>query len=183
MTILQYGHTKTYFINGLLIDTDYSGTINQFFKCIKESNININDIKYILATHYHPDHIGIVPELMKLGIKLIVIDIQKDYIHFSDNIYKKDKLPFEPIDESKIILLPINKGREFFKSLNIDGEIISTTSHSNDSITIIFDNGDCIIGDIEPESYIDIYKSNNKLKEDWDKINSYNTKKIYYSHH
>ena len=32
MTILQYGHTKTYFINGLLIDTDYAGTINQFFK-------------------------------------------------------------------------------------------------------------------------------------------------------
>ena len=140
MTILQYGHTKTYFINGLLIDTDYAGTINQFFKCINENNINIKDIKYILATHYHPDHIGIVPELMKLGIKLIVIDIQKDYIHFSVNIYKKDKLPFEPIDESKIIILPINKGREFFKSLNIDGEIISTTSHSNDSITIIFDN-------------------------------------------
>lgn len=121
MTILQYGNTKTYLINGLLIDTDYAGTINQFFKCINENNINIKDIKYILATHYHPDHIGIVPELMKLGIKLIVIDIQKDYIHFSDNIYKKDKLPFEPIDESKIIILPINKGREFLKSLNIDG--------------------------------------------------------------
>jgi hypothetical protein len=65
----------------------------------------------------------------------------------------------------------------------VDGEIISTPSHSNDSISIILDNIGIIVGDIEPYNYIDIYKDNAKLKEDWDKINSYNPKCIYYSHH
>lgn len=183
MTILRYGHTNTYYINGLLIDTDYAGTINQFYKCIKENNIDIKDIKYILATHYHPDHIGLVPELVNLGIKLIILDIQKDYVHFADNIFKKDKKSFTLIDESKAIVIPIEESRGFLKTLNIDATIISTKSHSDDSITILFDNGDCIIGDVEPYFYIDIYKDNIKLKEDWDKINSYNPKKIYYSHH
>ena len=183
MIKLKYGNTNTYYINGLLIDTDYAGTINKFYRCIKENNINVKDIKYVLATHYHPDHMGLISELMNLGIKLLLIDIQKEYVHFSDHIFVKDKFNYKPIDESKAHIISINDSRLFLKSLNIDGEIISTPSHSNDSITIIFDNGDFIIGDLEPYDYIDIYKDNIKLKNDWDKINSYNPKNIYYSHH
>jgi len=181
--ILKYGNTNTYYIYGLLIDTDYAGTINQFYKCIKENNINIKDIKYVVATHYHPDHMGLISELMKLNIKLLLIDIQKEYIHFSDNIFNKDKISYTPIDESLATIISIKDSRSFLKLLNIDGEIISTPSHSNDSISIILDNIGIIVGDIEPYNYIDIYKDNAKLKEDWDKINSYNPKCIYYSHH
>ncbi len=36
MTIkLKYSNTNTYFVNGLLIDTDYAGTLPLFFKEIK----------------------------------------------------------------------------------------------------------------------------------------------------
>lgn len=183
MKILKYGNTNTFFVNGLLIDTDYAGTINKFFKCIKENNININDIKYVVATHYHPDHIGLISELMKLGVKLLLIDTQKDYIHYSDNIFKKDKVQYDTIDESLATIISIKNSRNFLKKLNIDGNIISTKSHSEDSISIVLDNIGIIVGDIEPYSYIEIYKDNLKLKEDWALINSYNPKKIYYSHH
>ncbi|MCI8376865.1 MAG: hypothetical protein HFI29_15780 [Lachnospiraceae bacterium] len=36
-----------------------------------------------MATHYHPDHIGLVSELQKMGIKLLRIDTQCDYVHFA----------------------------------------------------------------------------------------------------
>ena len=87
---LKYGNTHTFFIRGmsgnLLVDTDYAGTLPAFYRAIKECKIKISDITYILATHYHPDHIGLVSELMNQGVKLLVIDIQYSYIHFADSI-------------------------------------------------------------------------------------------------
>ena len=66
---LKYGNTNTFFIRGiegnLLIDTDYAGTLPAFYRTLKENNIKISDITYVLATHYHPDHMGIVSEIMK----------------------------------------------------------------------------------------------------------------------
>lgn len=56
-----------------MIDTDYAGTLPAFYKTIKELGIKVSDITYILATHYHPDHIGLVSELMSQGVKLIIL--------------------------------------------------------------------------------------------------------------
>ena len=75
ITKLKYGNTNTFFIRGkpggLLVDTDYAGTLHAFYKAVKENKIKINDRTYVLATHYHPDHIGLVSELMKLGVTLL----------------------------------------------------------------------------------------------------------------
>lgn len=88
---LKYGNTNTFFVRGingnLLVDTDYAGTLPAFYRAIKEHNIKISDITYVLATHYHPDHIGLISELMELGVKLLLIDTQVEYIHFSDEIF------------------------------------------------------------------------------------------------
>ena len=77
---IKYGNTNTFFIRGtggsLLIDTDYAGTMPAFYRAIKNHDIKISDITYVLATHYHPDHIGLVSELMKQGVKLLLIDTQ-----------------------------------------------------------------------------------------------------------
>ena len=60
VTKLKYGNTNTYFIRGekggILLDTDYAGTLPMFYKEIKQNGIALKDITYILATHYHPDH-------------------------------------------------------------------------------------------------------------------------------
>lgn len=72
MQNLKYGNTNTYFINGLLFDTDMPGTMPQFFKVIKQNDIPFDGIQYVLASHYHPDHIGLISELMGMGIKLVV---------------------------------------------------------------------------------------------------------------
>ena len=66
--------------------------------------------------------------------------------------------------------------------MGISGKIISTTSHSEDSIALILDNGICFVGDLEPIEYIDAYDDNVKLKNDWKLVMSYNPKIIYYAH-
>ncbi len=47
---LEYGNTNTYFAQGrsggLLIDTDYAGTLLDFYKSLKGNNISISDFLY-----------------------------------------------------------------------------------------------------------------------------------------
>lgn len=183
---LRYGNTNTFFIrgtSGLLIDTDLPGTLPAFYKSIKEYNIKTGDISYVLATHYHPDHIGLISELMKQGIKLFLIDTQKPYIHFSDEIFARDKrLKYEPINTDNSIIITVKNSRKFLKNIGIEGEIISTPSHSEDSVSVILDSGICFVGDLEPMEYLGAYDENPKLKADWELVMSYRPKTIYYSH-
>ncbi len=184
---LKYGNTNTFFIRGtkanILVDTDYAGTLPSFYKEIKKYHIEIKDITYVLATHYHPDHIGLISELVKQGVRLLLIDTQKQYVHFSDEIFARNKrLNYEPIDTENAVCISCEESRKFLHSVGVDGEIISTASHSNDSISVILDNGNCYVGDLEPIDYLAAYDDNTKLGKDWKLIMSYNPKTIYYAH-
>ena len=187
MIKLRYGNTNTFYIagakGGLLIDTDYAGTLPQFFKAIKTACIDISDISYMLATHYHPDHIGIVSELQKLGVTLLIVDVQHSSVHFADDIFFRDKrLNYKPIDENVAKVISCAESRSFLCSIGISGEIIYTPSHSEDSVSIILDDGNCIVGDLEPVDYLAAYDHNPRLKSDWEQIMSYHPKRILYAH-
>lgn len=187
VTRLRYGNTNTFFLRGemgnLLIDTDYAGTLPLFYRAIKEHSIRVRDIDYVLATHYHPDHIGLIGELMKHGVKLLVLDTQLSYIHFSDELFKRDKrIHYEPITAETATVIRSEDSRSFLKSIGIDGEIVVTPSHSEDSVSLILDRGTCFVGDLEPVEYLGGYEQNEKLKRDWDLIMRYTPKVIYYAH-
>ncbi|MBQ8799945.1 MAG: MBL fold metallo-hydrolase [Lachnospiraceae bacterium] len=184
---LKYGNTNTFFIRGtrgnLLVDTDYAGTLPLFYKEIKRQNISLKDITYVLATHYHPDHMGLVSELMKQGVKLLLVDVQREYVGFSDEIFAREKwLEYEPICKEEATVITCEESRTFLKSFGIEGEIISTTSHSEDSVALLLDDGTCFVGDLEPMEYLGAYEENGKLKEDWALVMSYEPKVVYYAH-
>ena len=186
MTELIYGNTKTFYIKGdkggLLVDTDYAGTMPAFYRSLKESGIAVKEISFALVTHYHPDHMGLVGDLQKQGVKLLLIDTQKDHVHFSDTIFQKDRISFSPVDETAAEIISCTESRAFLADTGISGEIVSTPSHSVDGISIILDDGDCIVGDLEPFEYIDAYEDNLLLKTDWELLLSFKPKRILFSH-
>ena len=188
VTKLKYGNTNTYFIRGakgsILLDTDYAGTLQMFYKEIKKNDISLKDITYILATHYHPDHMGLVGELVSMGVKFLVMDTQVPNLHFSDDLFSRDKtlriLPSVPEDKAEVIAC--KDSRAFLAALGIDGEIVSTPSHSEDSITFVLDSGDCFVGDLEPMEFMDGYEENKALQSDWEKVMSFSPRVIHYGH-
>jgi glyoxylase-like metal-dependent hydrolase (beta-lactamase superfamily II) len=187
LTKIRYGNTNTVLIKGdkgsILIDTDYAGTMPSFYKTIKSLGIKVSDITYVLATHYHPDHIGLISELMSQGVKLIIMESQTDFVHYSDGIFEKESyLGYKPIDESKARVIPFENSRDFLKGLGIEGEIISTPSHSEDSISVLLDDGTFIVGDLEPLEYLEAYEDNKRLKADWDTLLRESPKRIIYAH-
>ena len=184
---LRYGNTNTFLVHGrngyLLVDTDYAGTLPAFYGAIKKHNIKVSDISYVLTTHYHPDYMGLVSELMKQGVKLLVMDAQCPYIHYADEIFSKDKrLNYNPINEEDALVISCKESRDFLKRIGVEGEIVSTTSHSQDSISLVLDEGVCIVGDLEPIEYLGAYDENVSLKADWELIMSFKPKLIYYAH-
>ena len=182
--LLKYGNTNTYYINGkngsILVDSDWAGTLPAFYKKIKE--LNIKNIDYLLITHYHPDHMGIAQYIIEMGAKLLLVDIQKEYIHSSDIIFQKDKnIQFKPINTEPVII-SCEESRKFLKDLEIEGEIIYTPGHSDDSISLILDNGSAFVGDLYNLNSAAAF-NDEKINNSWNKILSHNISKIYYGHH
>ena len=183
--LLKYGNTNCYYIKGkkgsILVDTDWAGTLQAFYKKVKE--LNITNIDYLLITHYHPDHMGITQDIIdNMNVKLLVIDVQKDYIHCSDKIFEKNKnINFNPICTEPLII-SCKDSRKFLNNLGINGEIIYTPGHSDDSISLILDEGIALVGDLYDLNSA-ITFNDEKINNSWNKILSHNISKIYYGHH
>ena len=80
------------------------------------------------------------------------------------------------------MLISCAESRDFLAGLGISGEIISTPSHSPDSISLILDNGDAFVGDLEPLDYLPAYDENAALKRDWEQVLAHHPRRIFYAH-
>ena len=180
---LKYGNTNTYFVGGLLVDTDMAGTLPALRRELKAQGIAPGEIQYVFATHYHPDHMGLIGELMQSGVKLLLLEHQKDFVHSSDAIYARNpKAGFVPIDECRAEVILCGESRTFLAELGIAGEIIPTKSHSPDGAALILDDGNAFVGDLEPRGFLDGYAENEALREDWDNLLRHGAKTLHYGH-
>lgn len=184
---IKYGNTNTYLLRGtggaVLVDTDYAGTMSAFYGAIKERGVRVSDITYVLATHYHPDHVGLVGALTEQGVGLLLMESQVDSVHFADEIFAREhRSGYQPIDENRARIVRFDESRSFLSELGIAGEIIQTPSHSKDSISVILDCGACIVGDLEPIDFLPAYERNEALMNDWDRILAHKPERILYAH-
>src|SRR5215207_10576166 len=86
MNIINVGYDSTNYYalettNGkLLVDCGWPGTLPKLSAELKRKGSTLKEIKYLLVTHFHPDHAGLVQELKNQGIKLILPECQLDFI-------------------------------------------------------------------------------------------------------
>lgn len=184
MTVgLKYGNTNTYFVDGLLIDTDLPGTLGGFFAALGRAGLTLGDVRYVLVTHYHPDHVGLIGELTARGVGLLVLERQAGFLHAPDGVFARMRgCRFTPIDESKATVIPLEGSRDFLSTLGICGEILPTDSHSPDGVALVLDNGEAFVGDLEPLAFLDGYPDNAPLRDDWTRIRSLGARVIHSGH-
>lgn len=185
ITKIKYGNTNTFFVSGsnggILVDTDWAGTLPAFYRAIKDK-VTVEQINYLLITHYHPNHMGIAGELMNLGVKLLLLDIQRDYVQYSNPIFAKEKnRRYIPIHTDQATVITCQESRAFLKELGINGEIVYTPGHSDDSISLVLDDGSAIVGDLYTwESALGY--DNPQVMDSWQLLKSKGVIRAFYGH-
>jgi glyoxylase-like metal-dependent hydrolase (beta-lactamase superfamily II) len=165
-----------------MIDAGWPDTLPQLLQLFKQNGVMINDIKYLLVTHFHPDHAGLAQNLKDFGVKLIVHESQIDYIDkLNEFFHRKFKSNYKDISTRDNIIMSSEESRSLLKELNMDGEIVETPGHSDDSVSLIVDGYCAFTGDLPEFSLIEAY-NDEILKESWKLIKDYNVKRIYPAH-
>lgn len=183
---LHYAATNTYLIEGtrgrLLFDTGWAGTYEAFCRAMGELRIPVQSIDTIVISHFHPDHMGIAQEIADRGVVIAAADVQRAYIHAADGVFTKDaKVHFQPIDDAKIRWITPGESREFLAELGIDGEIIVTPGHSEDSISLALDDGNLFVGDLNPLYELELHEGTT-IAESWSKLLARKPRTVYYGH-
>ncbi len=180
---LRYGNTSTFLVGGrLLVDTDYAGTLPALYRALKAAGVRMERITHVLATHWHPDHCGLIGELQRQDVRLILPECQRGFVHASDPIFDRDRLRYVPADVDRAEIVPVAESRAYLRAIGIAGEILATPSHSADSVSLMLDSGDCIVGDLQPRALAGGYEDNAALLRDWDRIMRCRPKRILYAH-
>lgn len=171
--ILDNGKTK------LLIDAGWPGTIGELKHALKQKDISLANINYVLVTHYHPDHAGLTQDIKNAGAKLIVLQQQLPFIAPLAGLIKPTA-PFTPINTNDNIIISTQNSRPFLQQLGFNGEVLHTPGHSDDSITLLLDTGEAFIGDLPPGYTVE--PGGGLVMSSWKALKTAGAKNIYPSH-
>jgi glyoxylase-like metal-dependent hydrolase (beta-lactamase superfamily II) len=186
MNIVNVGYDSTNYylleIKGgkLLIDCGWPGTLPKLMAELKRKGISIKEIKYLLVTHFHPDHAGITQDMKKLGVKLVLLESQVDFIAPFAEFFKGKNLPYIEITQSDNLILKFADSQKFLAGIGITGEIIPTPGHSDDSVTLILDEGFAFTGDLPP--LFMVAEEDHVTRGSWDKIYQHKITRIFPAH-
>ncbi|MFO7882075.1 MAG: MBL fold metallo-hydrolase [Kosmotogaceae bacterium] len=198
--------TNVYLLKGkkgyLLIDGGQNFT--KVDKQITRNKISWNDIKFIMITHHHSDHVNALGKILARTDASVIIhkyevkpletgELDREVIPLNRRV----KLLMGMISLSipkKISLrnkdIILESDSRFLRSFGINGTILETPGHTLGSFSLLMDNGDAYIGDAAMNfmKFLGLRKrpmiaeDYNKVYKSWKKLLNAGAKKIYPSH-
>ena len=205
--IIKVGICNCYIIKDegtILIDTGMPGKCKQFSKGLKKVGINPKEIKAIVITHCHFDHIGCIKEIKNMTNAKVIAHkhaktvIEKGEIVMPPGVTMWGKilavllkklskmLSIEPVEVDIVV------GEEDYslEEFGINGKIVFTPGHSHGSVSIVMDTGDTFVGDMAMNGTpltmgpnLAIFAEDiDALKNSWKKLIDMRVKKIYPAH-
>ena len=186
ISLLKYSNTNTYLIEGesgaILFDTGWAGTFPAFCAELGRLGKRLDNIDHVVISHFHPDHYGIAQEIADKGPVILACDVQKEYLHAADAVFEKDKrMRFFPIRDDKVKLISLAESRGVLAGLGIDGELLHTPGHSDDSISLWLDEGSLFVGDLNPLYELELHKGT-EIGKSWERLLALDPKTVYYGH-
>ena len=158
-TIVNVGYRSTNFWvvsagkNRLLIDLGWPGKAAALFANLERTGVPLAEIRYGLATHYHIDHAGAAQDLKRRGVKLLVLEEQVAAIPLMKQ-WTKPADNYTEITNHDNVVISCAESRVFLAKMGIGGEILHTPGHSDDSVSLVLDNGCAFTGDLTMESMV-----------------------------
>jgi ribonuclease/clavin/mitogillin len=114
---------------------------------LRRMDVPIEEFRYGLATHYHIDHAGLAQELKQASVPLLVLDMQVPAIPLMKQ-WSKPQDKFTEITTHDNIVISLAESRSLLEQIGILGEIIHTPGQSDDSVSLLLDDGSGFTGDL-----------------------------------
>lgn len=166
--VIQYtiGMSNGFFVRQgeTVLAVDGGGELNAdaYRKACEENGIDCKKIKLIILTHGHVDHfvnLGAVKELTGAPLlchKKAERDVREG---LEPRVFGRNKVGKAVLEIQKKMGNPISfipkvepdiliEGEYDLKPWGVDGRLIETPGHSADSISVVLDSGDVIVGDL-----------------------------------
>lgn len=183
MNIVNIGYNSTnYYVLSdtkprLLIDAGWPGTLTKFQHQAKRMGVQLEAVPYVLATHYHPDHAGLAQDLKNLGCRLIVVDLQTSALKDLAALTKPED-HFVPINAVDNVVLKLHESRAFLAKIGVSGTILHTPGHSDDSVSLVLDEGIAFTGDLTHP----MMAEDNLAQASWAALRASGVKTVYAGH-
>jgi glyoxylase-like metal-dependent hydrolase (beta-lactamase superfamily II) len=196
----------------LLIDTSFPNDYGKIKDKLSRIPVEISEINYILLTHYHHDHSGsaamlqedtnariiahenAIPWLAKgdgtifaswVNLRINIIFAINEFL--SKSVKDTSFPPLQMGDDDIIIS---GDDDETLRSIGIPGKILYTPGHSQDSISVVLDDGRAFIGDIAVDfpKFLGTYyraaliEDAKQMLESWEKIINAGALTLYPAH-
>ncbi len=136
-----------------MVDLGWPGTMGTMRANLRRVDIPLEEIQYGLATHYHIDHAGLAQDLKNAGVQLLMIDVQVPFVLLMKR-HVKDRDGFTEISMEGNVTIPVSESRALLHRANIAGEILHTPGHSDDSVSLLLDDGRVFTGDLADSTLI-----------------------------
>ena len=132
-----------------MVDLGWPGMMGELRAVMKRMDVPIGEITYGLATHYHIDHAGLAQNLKQLGMKLLVLETQAAWIPLmKQHIKPRDNYVDITLDDNMDITFA--ESRAVLARIGLAGRIVATPGHSEDSVSLLLDDGAVFTGDLTP---------------------------------
>lgn len=160
-TIVNVGYRSTNFWvvaagrTRLLVDLGWMGMLGAMRAELQRKGIALTEITHGFATHYHLDHAGLAQELKASGMVLIITPEQlAGAAVMKQHAKPQDHYVDVVTDDAKTRVVPLESSRAFLDRIGIAGELIHTPGHSDDSVSLLLDDGSVFTGDLTHPSLV-----------------------------
>ena len=159
VTIVNVGYRSTnYWVvsagrSRLLVDLGWPGTMGTMRANLRRMGVPLDEIRYGLATHYHIDHAGLAQELKQAGVQLLVLDAQVSAFPLM-KMWTKPRDNYVDITTDDNVTISFAESRSLLERIGIPGEIVHTPGHSDDSVSLLLDDGSAFTGDLTPRELV-----------------------------
>jgi len=158
---INVGRSNAYLVRSgstvMLVDTGPASSRDALMRALD----GLNRIDLVVVTHAHEDHVGNLAHVaQRFGAKVVVHHDDAHYLRQGfapfprgtrlitrilsriGNALMKSRGRFDPVDPSIVVNAPYD-----LLSHGVRGALFHTPGHTDGSMTVVLEGGDCIVGD------------------------------------